>query len=531
MASQVLYRKWRPRTFEEVVGQEHVIRTLRNALRSGRVAHAYLFAGPRGTGKTTTARILAKAVNCLSEDERPCNRCRICKAIDERRCLDLIEIDAASNTGVDDIRNLREKVNFAPSEARYKVYILDEAHMLSTSAFNALLKTLEEPPPHVIFVLVTTEPHKFPLTILSRCQRFDFRRIPLSDIVARLERIAEGESLSVESAALKLIARSATGSMRDAESLLDQLMAYGSEITLAQVRSGLGTAASQAVEELVSHLVANDVPKGLALVERVMDDGVDLRQFGQQVVERLRGLLLIKLGSSDLVDFPAETLQEMKEQAAKATTGELVRAVKLFNRAGHDLKGGLQPQLPLELAFIEATQAKEEIPPPEPSNVPSPSPAERRKPSAKVKEAPSPQPTRPPSAADEGSPPGEMSLQAMKGNWGRILSGIKPHNRSVEALLKSCQPMAVEGEAVVLGFYYAFHKEKIEEPKSKALVEKIIGQVMGHPCRIRCVLSPKGQAPEPAEQKKPQDKHRDLTEDPLVKAAVERYGAKVVNAT
>src|SRR5512139_2656104 len=224
MAAQALYLKYRPQTFEEVAGQEPITRTLRNALRQGRIRHAYLFTGPRGTGKTTTARLLAKAVNCLSpEEERPCNVCTVCKAINEGRLLDLIEIDAASNRGIDEIRDIREKVGFRPSEGRYKVYVLDEAHMLTEPAFNALLKTLEEPPPHVIFTLVTTDPHKIPATITSRCQRFDFRRIPLQAIVDQLAHIAAQEGVTVEPAALELIARQGTGAMRDAISLLDQL--------------------------------------------------------------------------------------------------------------------------------------------------------------------------------------------------------------------------------------------------------------------------------------------------------------------
>src|SRR5512139_3622310 len=223
--AQALYRKWRPQTFDEVSGQEHVLHTLRNAIGSGRIAHAYLFSGPRGTGKTTMARLLAKAVNCLNPDPsaRPDNTCAICTAITEGRLLDLIELDAASNRGIDEIRDLRDKINFAPGQARYKVYIIDEVHMLTEPAFNALLKTLEEPPPHVIFILVTTDPHKIPATITSRCQRFDFRRIPLQVSVDRLAYIVMQEGLRAEPAALELIARQGTGAMRDAISLLDQL--------------------------------------------------------------------------------------------------------------------------------------------------------------------------------------------------------------------------------------------------------------------------------------------------------------------
>ena len=240
--AQALYRKWRPQTFSEVSGQEHVLQTLRNAIASGRIAHAYLFSGPRGTGKTTMARLVAKAVNCTNPDltQRPDNTCPICTAISDGRLLDLIELDAASNRGIDEIRDLRDKINFAPGQARYKVYIIDEVHMLTEPAFNALLKTLEEPPPHAIFVLATTDPQKVPATIVSRCQPFAFRRLTLSEIVSRLQHLVDEEGLHAEPEALSLIARQATGSMRDAVSLLDQLAAGGAEITVERAQAALG---------------------------------------------------------------------------------------------------------------------------------------------------------------------------------------------------------------------------------------------------------------------------------------------------
>jgi len=280
MASQVFYRKWRPQTLADVVGQAAVTQTLTNAIKSERVSHAYLFYGPRGTGKTSTGRILAKALNCLSTDkEKPCNECDMCLAITEGSAMDVIEIDAASNTGVDDIRSLREKVNYAPTQARYKVYIIDEVHMLSNSASNALLKTLEEPPPQVIssnallktleepppqviFILATTEIHKVLPTILSRCQRFDFRRISQSDLVAKMERICAAEGIKIEPEGLRLIARSATGSFsfRDAENLLEQLTTYyGKEISLSQVQAVLGITGDERSKELAKHIVNNDV--------------------------------------------------------------------------------------------------------------------------------------------------------------------------------------------------------------------------------------------------------------------------------
>ncbi|MEE9583241.1 MAG: DNA polymerase III subunit gamma/tau, partial [Dehalococcoidales bacterium] len=304
MGSQVFYRKWRPQTLAEVVGQEHVTRTLLNALSSERVSHAYLFCGPRGTGKTSSGRILAKAVNCLSSGNgEPCNTCALCQQITEGRALDVIEIDAASNTGVDDIRALRERVNYAPNQARYKVYIIDEVHMLTTSASNALLKTLEEPPPSVIFILATTEAHKVLPTILSRCQRFDFRRVSQKDMALKLGRICSSEGIKIEPEALRLIARSAAGSLRDAENLLQQLATYyGSDVGLSQAQAMLGITGDERARELVGQIMDSDIAAGLKTINAVSNDGVDLKQFNRELVAYLRGLLLIKNGCQKELD-------------------------------------------------------------------------------------------------------------------------------------------------------------------------------------------------------------------------------------
>jgi DNA polymerase-3 subunit gamma/tau len=562
MAVQALYRKWRPRTFDQVVGQEHVVRTLRNALASGRIHHAYLFAGPRGTGKTTTARLLAKAVNCLApENERPCNECTICQAVNEGRLLDLIEIDAASNTGVDDVRELRERVGFRPNEGRYKVYVIDEVHMLSTSAFNALLKTLEEPPPHAIFVLATTESHKIPPTVISRCQRFNFRRIPVSEVVARLEWMTEQEQIPVEQEALTIIARQATGSMRDAESLLDQLASYSEGgITVEEVRAALGTGTSEAIIQVADALVKGDVAQGLDVINVAVDEGADPRQFARQMVEHLRTLLLIRLRSGAVQTFVSEDLRPRLEAQADAfSPRDLARAVRLFNQAAVEAKGGWQPQLPLELALIEATLAPEidgAV-----SGPRNPSVATSARPPSPVHRSPPPSPSSPasttlsrPAAVSSARPvrepesvyhsvPGggaaeSFTPEILRERWEEFLNALRPRNLSLEALMRSCRPLAVDGDIVVLGFDYDFHRGKVEEERNRSDVEDVLSNLMGRRYRVRCVLAHNAQqeraatssrrASKPAGERAVPSPEQVAADDPVVRAAIEDLGAQVV---
>ncbi len=582
MAVQALYRKWRPRTFDEVVGQEHVVRTLRNALASGRIHHAYLFAGPRGTGKTTMARLLAKAVNCLApEDQRPCNECVICQAVNEGRLLDLIEIDAASNTGVDDVRELRERVGFRPNEARYKVYVIDEVHMLSTSAFNALLKTLEEPPPHAIFVLATTEPHKIPTTVVSRCQQFNFRRIPVSEVVARLEWMTEQEHIPADREALTIIARQATGSMRDAESLLDQLASYNETgITVAEVRAALGTGTNETVARVTDALSRGDVAQGLSAINATVDEGADPRQFARQMVEHLRALLLLRLKSGVLLGHVAEDMRpRLEAQAAAFSPRVLTRAVRLFNQAAAESRGGWQPQLPLEMAFIEATllsEAGSSLPtsrnpaapakPRAPSTTryptSSPAPSSAQPGPASVRST-SPAPPRHQSvravreseSAYRTSVPGDGALpsaslasltpETLRNRWSEFLNALRPRNLSLEALMRSCRPVAVEGDVVVLGFDYDFHRGRVEEERNRRDVEDALSELMGRRYRVRCVLtqdarqeraatfprrpaSPLAGGKAASSTPSAPSAEQIIAEDPVVRAAVEDLGAQIV---
>jgi DNA polymerase-3 subunit gamma/tau len=491
--TQALYRKWRPARFDEVIGQEHVTRTLRNAVAAGRIGHAYLFAGPRGTGKTTTARLLAKAANCLHDDltERPCNACGPCQAVAENRFLDLIEIDAASNTGVDDIRDLRDKVNFSPSEGRYKVYIIDEVHMLSPAAFNALLKTLEEPPAHAIFILATTEEHKVPLTIRSRCQPFSFRLLTTEEIGRRLAWLADQEALQIEPEALAMIAQSGAGSLRDAESLLDQLFAApGDAITLGRAQMVLGVAPSAAVRSLTDAWLAGDGSAGLQVIHVALAHGADARQFGRQMVAYLRQLLLLQTAGGGLTfDIPVDEQSVMAAQADRASRAALIDALKHFNEAASTPIGGWQPQLPLELAFIELLPLAGPVAAPRPRSEPAAAetaaPPQKPAPAAEQSEAPVAEPAV---ASTDGE--NVLTLAQITGRWSQLRERLAKHDRNLPALLAAARPLGAEGNSLVLGFDYPVLKEKFDQrPGARDAVADTLSELMGLPCQVKTVLS------------------------------------------
>ena len=518
--SQSLYRKWRPKTWEDVIGQEHIVQTLRNAVAGERLVHAYLFAGPRGTGKTSTARILAKAVNCLDEKlaNRPCNQCEHCQAINDGRFLDLIEIDAASNTSVDDVRDLRDKINFSPNQGKYKVYIIDEVHMLSTAAFNALLKTLEEPPSHAIFILATTEVHKIPATVLSRCQRHEFRRISVREIVGRLEQMTQAEGIDAEEAALTFLARQATGSMRDAISLLDQLASTGETITLREAQLVLGTAGGELVAKLVDELIARELTPGMALIQNVLDTGSDPRQFARQIVDYLRGLLLIQSGNAAQLEETTEVRTKMASQAHQIDTHTLLAWIRVFNTAGNQARNSWQPTLPLEMAFIEAVL-----------------PASRQEAAVTGKAAAEGKP------ADRKSvPAGGISPQAqqqaaegkgkvprlqadplpmeIKKSWDKVKRKVREYDPFTQALLNSCEPMGIHKGKLVLAFNSDLLRTKMEQGEHLENTRKALQAVLGKAMQVRCTTtSERRQIPD------------DVDQDGLVATAVRDMGAKIVD--
>jgi len=507
--SEVLYRKWRPQSFAEVAGQDAITRTLRNSVASGRLAHAYLFCGPRGTGKTTLGRLLAKAANCASPaDGEPCNKCDSCLAFIEGRAMDFVEQDAASHNSVDDIRQLRENVLLTPMAGERKVYLLDEVHMLTGAAQNALLKTLEEPPPHIIFVLATTEAHKVSGTIISRCQRFDLKRIPMGAVVGRLEYICKQEGFELDPASLEEIARAATGSLRDAINALEQVVTYyGKSPSHDQVCEALGLSVDARSGQLARAAMNGDLGGGLALIAEVRDDGVDIKQFAKQVIKYMRGLLLAKAGASESLDLPQDLANEVKADAANLPRSEIIRALQTFGRIDFRedaaASGG---SLPLELALVDfvssANAAPTELPspahgrgaggegPPTPPSAPTPrtravAPETKTNGNAAPKQSLPIEPsTSEPVAAKPKSPDSDDLLTKAR----KVLDET---DKQLSALLNgSCEVKSSDGDTVVLGFFHTFHLERIERGSYKEKLQEAFSSVLGRPVKVAYEHSP-----------------------------------------
>lgn len=549
-APKSLYRKYRPQSFdaEELFGQDHIVNTLKNAIALDRIAHAYLFCGPRGTGKTTTARLLAKAVNCLDPDpaNRPCNTCAACVAINNGSSTDVIEIDAASNRGIDDIRDLRERVKYAPSQLKTKFYIIDEAHQITGAAANAFLKTLEEPPAHTKFILATTDPEELLQTIVSRCQRFDFRRIPLDAIVANLTRVARTEHIEIDDEAKTAIARHATGSMRDALGLLDQVAVYrenvddeNTRVTMDLVRTVLGVSRNDRVEAIVAALADKDAGAGLRAIGEAVEAGDDTRQLARQLLAYLRLLLLERAGGETELDEAGQAL------ARRFTLGELAMLTQRMGDIDFKVKHATISQLPLEIAVVEgALRDQQPVPttqtaqqsapvqaPPEraPYSVPDPQPqpqsqlqqqrgslADRVRGGARADPGPAvtpppyqapPQPTpsngdyRPaPQPAPQmaapapqpamSAPPsvnGVISVEALVEGWPRIRADVKAVSRRIEAILQQIDPVSVNGTKVLLVSPYEFHKNRVNTDEVRQIIEDVVERQYNVRVSVECL--------------------------------------------
>ena len=531
MTTQVFYRKWRPSSFGELAGQEHVSTTLRQSVRQGRISHSYLFCGPRGSGKTTTARIIAKAANCLDvQDGDPCNACAICQTINDGRFMDIIELDAASNRGIDEIRDIRDKVNFAPVQGRRKVYIIDEAHMLTDAASNAFLKTLEEPPAHVIFVLCTTEAHRILPTIISRCQRLDFRRIPSETIYTRLSEIADAEGVAVEPAALRMTARYAAGSLRDAENLLEQLVVSnggggGSAISLGQVEQLLGMGNDESALELVKYLLMGNTTASLSAVNRAAWEGSDLRQLHRQTSDLLRGFMHLQWGAEEAVDLPDHVAAQLKELVGNLPPWRIIRALKVWGAV--NMRYEASSTLPLELAVVEICEDTA-APEPEPAPAAPPAAAPRRsvRESAPPSAQPPPQqqqrparnqrpatqsppparettrePTREPArqAARSAAPTApDAELSELGAHWLAAVKSLGRHKGrkyNLGALLRDCKvnSVSLDGNTLVLPFTNKANlermQEEMEDPSSRNRVTEAVANSFGAAYEFRLTLA------------------------------------------
>ena len=566
---QVTALKWRPQVFADMVGQEHITRSLQNAMKAERVAHAYIFAGPRGVGKTTTARIFAKALNCRNlKDSEPCNACDMCVEVNQGSAMDVIEIDSASFNGVDDIRSLQEQVGTYPAKGKYKIYIFDEAHRITKQAFDAFLKTLEEPPAHVIFILASTEIHQFPATVQSRCQRFEFRAMGMDTLIKQLRRITDAEKIEIEDKGLYQIARSASGSMRDSQRTLDQVVAFaGKKVTLEDIRVALGTIEEDIYLKLVESAVKQDAPAALTVIKTIIEGGKDLEHFYGGLLETFRHLAVAKAypsAAAQFISLSAEDTEKIVKFSAQMDEALILSSLRLLIEQEWALRHSANPQIVLETLVIELSHLKQltsvgdllkqvesgstpvinnpkpivsaprpttpvATPAPAPTYIPTPKPATVTEGEAVL-------------AVDEIEEPveadGSPEIAKLKSQWHELLEKVGFKNASLKAVLADTRPKTLDSGTLVLLCKGPFHYEKLSVTENKVLVEGFIEELVGRKINLIPVLpegavknasseKPAVRAPKPLSSPKMDVKEMEK-EEPVVAAAMKLFGAKVV---